>query len=47
MSRSYGQNFLKDVGIAWQIVQGAGIATGDRILEIGPGGVMSLLSELA
>ena len=35
--RSLGQNFLVDPGIAARIVEAAGIAQEDTVVEIGPG----------
>src|SRR6476619_5967979 len=36
-SRALGQNFLADPNTARRIVRLAGVADGDRVLEIGPG----------
>lgn len=36
-SRALGQNFLCDAGMVQKIVRLAGVADGDRVLEIGPG----------
>ncbi len=35
--KALGQHFLSDPGILQKIVAGAGVAAGDRVLEIGPG----------
>jgi 16S rRNA (adenine1518-N6/adenine1519-N6)-dimethyltransferase len=35
--RRYGQHFLTDSGIVRRIVEGAGVAKDDAVLEIGPG----------
>lgn len=35
--RRFGQHFLTDPSIVSRIVRGAGVKTGDRVLEIGPG----------
>ncbi len=35
--KSLGQHFLSDPSILERIVRGAGVAPGDRVLEIGPG----------
>ena len=45
-SRALGQNFLADPNTARRIVRLAGVAAGDRVLEIGPG-VGSLTVALA
>lgn len=37
MSKKLGQNFLVDESVVGQIVQAAGLAAGDTVLEIGPG----------
>lgn len=36
-SRALGQNFLTDPNTAARIVRLAGVATGDRVIEVGPG----------
>jgi 16S rRNA (adenine1518-N6/adenine1519-N6)-dimethyltransferase len=45
--KALGQNFLTDRGVVARIVEAAGIAPGDRVLEVGPGrGAMTrLLAE--
>ena len=45
-SRALGQNFLADPNTARRIVRLAGVAAGDRVLEVGPG-VGSLTLALA
>ncbi|MFQ5427838.1 MAG: 16S rRNA (adenine(1518)-N(6)/adenine(1519)-N(6))-dimethyltransferase RsmA [Thermodesulfobacteriota bacterium] len=35
--KAFGQHFLKDRGILARIVGAAGVAPGDRVLEVGPG----------
>ena len=35
--RRFGQNFLVDTDLAERIVRCAGVATGDRVVEVGPG----------
>lgn len=43
-SHSLGQNFLLDEGLLGELIHLAGISSGDRVLEIGPGaGVMTAL----
>ncbi|HZJ82993.1 MAG TPA: 16S rRNA (adenine(1518)-N(6)/adenine(1519)-N(6))-dimethyltransferase RsmA [Clostridia bacterium] len=45
-SKSLGQNFLIDGNIVRKIVDGAGITSTDRVLEVGPG-IGTLTKELA
>ena len=37
LSKSLGQNFITDRGVIEKIAEGAGIAEGDLVIEIGPG----------
>ena len=44
--KSLGQNFITDRNVLARIVEAAGISTGDRVMEVGPGrgGLTSLLA---
>jgi 16S rRNA (adenine1518-N6/adenine1519-N6)-dimethyltransferase len=47
--KSLGQNFLFDENVLWRIVNAADIASGDQVLEIGPGlgALTKLLAQTA